>query len=257
MRGWRLALAAIMLLTVGAPQLAAQSDATPAMARECAKLYQMYGGADAAETRQMVAKAAAMNGRSEADMAADVTGMVERSQRSIAEGRFEESDSRLVFNNVCQQDYGIARPVIRHVPVFDQAATTRMEAEKKAQIARIERLQAEARLRQESTAVTTYAPSAAAQGASDAQCSQIMNDGVDRATKDMMNARRWVEAWIKMGASGSALGYDYVRSGCNVINSTINRLTAAQCPGDYAAALQRFRNNYYIGLPSGGQMNCN
>jgi hypothetical protein len=257
MRIWRVVLMASLTLTMATPQLAAQSSATPAMARECAKLYYMYGGADAPETRQMIAKAAAMNSRSEADMAADVSGMVDRSRRSIEEGRFDEADSRLVFNAVCQQDYGIARPAIRTIPQFQQAAATQAEAEKKAQIERIERLRAEGRLQPSGSAATTPAPAPTVSGASDAECTRIMNEGVDKATKDMMNARKWVQVWIKMGASGPALGGDYVRSGCNVINSTINRVNAAQCPADYANALERFRYNYYIGLPSGGQMNCN
>lgn len=72
----------------------------------------------------------------------------------------------------------------------------------------------------------------------------------------MMTARKWVEAWIRMGAGGTVMGGDYVRSGCNTINSTINRLNAAQCHPDYANALVRFRSGYYIGLPSGGRFEC-
>jgi len=29
------------------------------------------------------------------------------------------------------------------------------------------------------------------------------------------------------------------------------------CPAEYANALQRFRNGYYIGLPSGSTLQCN
>lgn len=89
----------------------------------------------------------------------------------------------------------------------------------------------------------------------EAQCRTIMDQGVASATKDMMAARKWVEAWIKMG-SGAPLGGDYVQSGCNTINSTINRLNAAQCHPDYANALVRFRSGYYIGLPNGGRFQC-
>lgn len=89
----------------------------------------------------------------------------------------------------------------------------------------------------------------------EAECRGIMDAGVARATKDMMAARKWVEAWIKMGG-GSALGGDYVQSGCNTINSTINRLNAAQCHPDYANALVKFRRDYYIGLPNGGMFQC-
>ncbi|MFM5930870.1 MAG: hypothetical protein ACKOPQ_08185 [Novosphingobium sp.] len=90
----------------------------------------------------------------------------------------------------------------------------------------------------------------------DAQCRSIMDQGVARSTKDMMAARKWVEAWLKMGGSGPVMGGDYVRSGCNTINSTINRLNAEQCHPDYANALVKFRNGYYIGLPSGAMLNC-
>lgn len=89
----------------------------------------------------------------------------------------------------------------------------------------------------------------------EAQCRAIMDQGVASATKDMMAARKWVEAWIKIG-SGAPLGGDYVRSGCNTINSTINRLNAAQCHPDYANALAKFRRDYYIGLPNGGMFQC-
>ena len=89
----------------------------------------------------------------------------------------------------------------------------------------------------------------------DAQCRRIMDDGVERATKDMMNARKLVEAWIRSGAYGTALGSSYVEGGCNTIDSTINKLNAEQCPSDYADALAGFRNDYFIELPS-GRMEC-
>jgi hypothetical protein len=241
----------------GAAPSAGQSGSLtdPSSAKLCARLYLIYGG-DTPEYRQMLAKAASLNGQTLTDMEAHIEESAAMVRRSVAEGRFDEADSRLVFNNACQQKTGIARPVIKIIPKFEPDAAARMEVEKAAQIERIARLQAQNRI-QVSAAPAYSTPSPAPTGASDAECTRIMNEGVERATSDMMKARQWVQAWIKMGAGGSALGGDYVRNGCNVINSTINRVNAAQCPGEYASALERFRYDYYIGLPTGGQMNCN
>lgn len=106
----------------------------------------------------------------------------------------------------------------------------------------------------QASAHPTYTP--APVDPKEAQCRSIMDEGVASATNDMKDARKWVESWIKMGASGSAMGGDYVQSGCSTINSTINRLKGAQCHSDYSNAMTKFRNDYYIDLPNGGAFQC-
>lgn len=89
------------------------------------------------------------------------------------------------------------------------------------------------------------------------QCEAILKTGIDDATTRMMRARKQVDNWLRSGAIGSAYGSEEVRGGCHAIGNAINRARMAQCPSSYADALERFRNDYYIGFPSGSRFDCN
>lgn len=74
------------------------------------------------------------------------------------------------------------------------------------------------------------------------------------ATKDFRLAQQGVQTYLKTGVR---IGFDYIQYGCLEIDSGINELRGMSCPAEYANALQRFRNGYYIGLPSGSTLQCN
>lgn len=87
-----------------------------------------------------------------------------------------------------------------------------------------------------------------------ARCDATLERTRDKATRDFRNAQKGVETFIKTGVQ---YGFDYIQYGCTAIDSGMNELRGMSCPASYANALQRFRDGYYIGLPSGSTLQCN
>lgn len=90
----------------------------------------------------------------------------------------------------------------------------------------------------------------------DADCSAILNAGVEKATSDFKRAQSEIQVWIRAGAFGSAPGSYDIQNGCNAINSTANQLDNRQCPAEYGNALMNFRSQYYIRLNDSGGFFC-
>ena len=98
-----------------------------------------------------------------------------------------------------------------------------------------------------SSSASSYDPLAA-------RCDATLERTRDKATRDFRNAQKGVETYLKTGVQ---YGFDYIQYGCTAIDSGINELRGMSCPTEYASALQRFRDGYYIGLPGGSTLQCN
>ncbi len=72
--------------------------------------------------------------------------------------------------------------------------------------------------------------------------------------QDFRNAQRGVETYLKTGVR---FGFSYIRDGCVAIDRGLSKLGGMSCPATYTDALQRYRNDYYIGMPDGSRLQCN
>lgn len=91
----------------------------------------------------------------------------------------------------------------------------------------------------------------------EADCSAILDAGVEKATSDFKQAQSEIQVWIRAGSFGSPPGQYDIQNGCIAIDRAGSQLNARQCPAEYANALMNFRAQYFIDFNGSGGFSCN
>ncbi len=87
-------------------------------------------------------------------------------------------------------------------------------------------------------------------------CDNSATQTIRSADRDMQEASRMVQMWIRTERVGVNYGWEPLRRGCSTLQSGFRTLGNKQCPARFQNMVQSFYDRYYINLPTGSSMTC-
>ena len=87
-------------------------------------------------------------------------------------------------------------------------------------------------------------------------CDNSAAQTIRSADRDMQEASRMVQMWIRTERVGVNYGWEPLRRGCSTLQSGFRTLGNKQCPARFQSMVQSFYDRYYINLPTGSAMTC-